>query len=448
MLRKADNELLCRVGPGTPMGELMRQYWLPAARSDEVVADGRPLRVRLLGESLVMFRDSSGRVGLMHHLCPHRRASLFYGRNEEDGLRCIYHGWKFDVEGRCVDMPSEPPESDFKRKIRARAYPCVERGGVVWTYMGPHEEPPPLPDLEGNMDPESRVWTMIRDCNWMQALEGDIDTAHFGFLHVGHLKPEDAADDHNFMAYMLRDRSPRYATIDTEYGTCYGAYRPAMEGRRYWRIGHFMFPFYTLIPSGAIVINRRVRAWVPMDDEHTLFFQMTAPEGAHKYGWGEEVADQSRRPPRGAREFLPDTGDWYGRSRPLASLANDHLRDYDLQRSGRSFTGLPSVALEDQAVTESMGPLLDRDEEHLGSSDAMVIRTRRRLINAAKAFRDKGVVPPGVNEPAVYGQRGGGLFLPEDADWWESTKELRRAFVEHSEELMLETVGQAPTGRP
>jgi phenylpropionate dioxygenase-like ring-hydroxylating dioxygenase large terminal subunit len=196
MLSKQDNDLLCRVGPGTPMGNLMRQYWLPAARSDELPApDCPPLRVKLLGEELIGFRTTSGAVGLMQNACPHRGASMFFGRNEEEGLRCVYHGWKFDVSGACVDMPSEPAESNFKNKVRAKAYPCVERGGIIWTYMGPRETPPELPHLEANMVEGSKVSTVLRACNWMQALEGDIDTVHFAFLHYGHLKLEDTYEE-------------------------------------------------------------------------------------------------------------------------------------------------------------------------------------------------------------------------------------------------------------
>src|SRR5712692_5046586 len=191
MLSKEVNELLCRVGPGTPMGDLMRYYWIPGALSSELPeADGRPVRFRLLGENLIAFRASSGRVGVLPNNCPHRGASLFFGRNEEDGLRCVYHGWKFDVTGRCVDMPNEPPESNFKDKVRAWAYPCVERNGIIWTYMGPRETPPPLPDLLPNLDPNCRAGKRLQRCSYMQALEGDIDTVHKGFLHAGHARLE------------------------------------------------------------------------------------------------------------------------------------------------------------------------------------------------------------------------------------------------------------------
>src|SRR3984893_3224946 len=190
MLSQEENELITRVGPGTPMGELFREYWLPAMLSEELpAADSDPLRVLMLGEQLIAFRDSKGQIGLLANNCPHRGASLFFGRNEEAGLRCVYHGWKFDTAGNCIDMPNEPAESDFKTKVKAEAYPTRERGGIVWISMGTRSEAdlPPLPDLEGNMLPyeQGGIGIFQRECNWMQALEGDIDTAHVGFLHQG-----------------------------------------------------------------------------------------------------------------------------------------------------------------------------------------------------------------------------------------------------------------------
>src|SRR5579872_957641 len=190
MLAAADNEYLCRVGPGTPMGNVFRQYWLPAIRSDELPApDCPPLRVKLLGEELIGYRTTSGAVGLMQNSCPHRGASMFFGRNEEEGLRCVYHGWKFDVAGNCVDMPSEPAESNFRAKVHARAYPTHERNGVIWAYMGQRaaDNLPPLPDMEANLlsiEPE-RISILHRYCNWMQGLEGELDTIHAAFLHWG-----------------------------------------------------------------------------------------------------------------------------------------------------------------------------------------------------------------------------------------------------------------------
>ena len=188
MLSLEDNELMCRVGPGTPMGNYIRQYWIPSTVPSSLLAapDCPPLRVRLLGENLIAFRTTSGSVGMVANACPHRGASLFFGRNEEEGLRCVYHGWKFDVDGNCVDMPSEPAESNFRSKVKATAYPCREVNGMVWTYMGPREVPPPLPEFEYNTAPEEMVQHprfVFYDCNWMQSMEGDIDSSHIDYLH-------------------------------------------------------------------------------------------------------------------------------------------------------------------------------------------------------------------------------------------------------------------------
>src|SRR5579884_3264265 len=188
MLSRADNERLTRVGPGTPMGELMRRYWIPVEFSHQLPKpDGPPLRVRLLCEDLVLFRDTQGRIGLLDERCPHRTASLFFGRNEECGLRCVYHGWKFDIEGNCTDLPSEPWDKDFKRKIKITAYPCIERGGLVWAYMGPPEHKPPFPEIEWTLVPASHryVTRHVQECNWLQALEGGFDVSHLSFLHQG-----------------------------------------------------------------------------------------------------------------------------------------------------------------------------------------------------------------------------------------------------------------------
>src|SRR6516164_9841815 len=191
MLSKENTEMLTRVGPGTVMGDLMRQYWLPCVYSWELTPDGDPRRVRMLGEDLIAFRNSNGTPGFIQNNCPHRGASLFFGRNEEAGIRCVYHGWKFDVEGRCIDMPNEPAESDFKSKVKAVAYPTRERNGIVWAYLGPRKEPPRLPDLEANALDGSTATAFQLECNWLQILEGDIDTTHVGFLHYGGFTPEE-----------------------------------------------------------------------------------------------------------------------------------------------------------------------------------------------------------------------------------------------------------------
>ncbi|HLZ27289.1 MAG TPA: Rieske 2Fe-2S domain-containing protein [Chloroflexota bacterium] len=429
MLSQQDNELVTRVGPGTPMGNLMRQYWVPTMLSSELPApDCDPVRVLLLGEQLIAFRDSNGKVGLLANNCPHRGASLFFGRNEEAGIRCVYHGWKFDVSGTCVDMPNEPAESDFRTKVRAVGYPCQERGGIVWSYLGPRSSPPPLPDLEPNMLPDDQVvlTAIQRDCNWLQGLEGDIDTSHLGFLHLGAIDPENTKPG-TFQHYTVKDRAPRYSVVDTEYGAMYGAYRPADAGRLYWRIAQFLFPFYAMIPTGVLGLQVLARAWVPMDDEHMLFFSMGSRPSVATITAVNAPATRNRA----GEDLLPNRTDWNGRFRLAANAGNDYKIDRGRQRRREDYTGIPGIHTQDQAITESMGPILDRSTERLGTSDVMVIRVRRRLMEAARALAERDLTPPGVDRPDVYRVRSGGAILPESADWLEATAELRQAFVEH-----------------
>ena len=425
MLTRDDNELLCRVGPGTPMGTLMRQYWIPAAVSTELPEpDGAPLRVKLLGEELIAYRTTSGAVGLMGSACPHRGASMFFGRNEEDGLRCVYHGWKFDTSGACIDMPNEPAESNFKHKIRATAYPCVERGGLIWTYMGPDAAPPPMPDIEPNMLPEGErsLNVFIRDCNYMQALEGDIDTTHVGFLHSGYVDTS-KVPPHTFAAYSLAEKALRYEVADSDAGVMYGAFRPAEDDSYYWRIAQFLFPFYTLTPTGVLGMEVRVRAWVPLDDSHTMAIGMGRAVRNRQSLTGEASIQL---------ETHPNSTDWYGRFRYVADRSNDYQIDRERQRTV-SYSGIKGITMQDQAVTESMGHIYQRTNERLGTSDLMIIRTRRRLIEAAKALRDTGATPPGADKPAAYATRSGGVVLPRTANWIEATEDLRKGFVEHPE---------------
>jgi phenylpropionate dioxygenase-like ring-hydroxylating dioxygenase large terminal subunit len=242
-------DLITRSGPGTPMGELMRQYWIPALMSRELEPDGPPVRVLLLGEKLIAFRDSSGRVGVMDHRCPHRCASLFYGRNEEDGIRCVYHGWKYDVEGNCIDQANVPPHQVFKDKVRAKAYLARERNDVVWIYMGDREHAPDLPPFEACLHPRERgagIRFVQRRCNWLQAVEGDLDTSHVGLLHFGAAKP--AAATEASRKDIILNRAPEYRITETPHGLTYGAYRPSatVEGGTYWRVAHFLFPFWIM----------------------------------------------------------------------------------------------------------------------------------------------------------------------------------------------------------
>ena len=428
MLSREENDQLCRVGPGTLMGNLMREYWIPAAVSSELAApDSDPLRVMLLGEQLIAFRDSSGQVGLIQNNCPHRGASLFFGRNEEGGLRCVYHGWKFSADGSCVDMPNEPAESDFRQKVKAVGYPTQERNGIIWAYMGSRTTPPPLPSFEGNMLPEGewQITAIQRECNWFQGLEGDIDTSHFSFLHAGSMDVS-TQQPGTFSYYMLMDRAPRYSVIDTDFGTMYGAYRDTDDGRRYWRVANFLFPFWTMPPQGVLGHKVTARGWVPMDDTHTMFYMA-----------GPKLRPRTPAPGAGlGNRLMTNTTDWFGRFRMFANASNDYQIDRAKQRRNTSmddFTGITGIHLQDQAITESEGPLYDRSTEHLASSDMMIIRVRRRLLLAAQALADQGLVPPGVDDPDVFAARAGGVFLPRDADWLEATQSLRQGFSKHPE---------------
>lgn len=438
MLSKEDNELITRTGPGTPMGNVFREYWLPAMLSRELPSpDCDPVRVMLLGEKLIAFRDSDGKVGLLQNHCPHRGASLFFGRNEEAGLRCVYHGWKFAADGTCVDMPNEPAESDFKSKVKAGAYPCVERGGVVWTYMGPRSVPPPLPDFEPNMMPNSAdtVWVTQHECNWLQVLEGDIDTIHINFLHGGSRKDG-------------RQRTAEFLAVDTDAGAMYTAYKPFGADEVNYRIGHFLLPCFTMAPPGRLGIRIAGIVRVPMDDEHTLSFGMSPNAGQGEQG--QVAAAEARRTNSfgsngTGNPVQPPTTDWYGRFRAVANMRNDFLIDREVQRrneGGAGYTGIQGIGVQDMAVTTSMGPIYDRTQERLGTTDTMIIKVRRRLISVARALAEQGMTPPGVDNPEWFAVRAGWVNLPRDAHWLNDTVELRKAFVDHPE---LADALQAPS---
>ena len=278
------------------------------------------------------------------------------------------------------------------------------------------------------MLPDAQADAVLRECNWLQALEGDIDTSHFSFLHFGHAEPESARPG-TFQYFQLKHRSPRYSVLDTEYGATYGAYRPAEPGTLYWRIAHFLFPCYTMIPTGVLGDQILVRAWVPLDDDHTMFFSMRpAPEAESRFSV-EAQLNQSRNVVYSS--MLPNTSDWYGRFRLGSCAANDYEIDRDAQRRNEDYTGIAGIHTQDQAITESMGTIYDRTQEHLGSSDTMVIRVRRRLMDAARALAETGALPRSIDHPEVYRQRSGGVILAEDADWIKDTEALRQAYVSH-----------------
>jgi nitrite reductase/ring-hydroxylating ferredoxin subunit len=413
------------------MGEVIRRYWLPTVLSKDLpTIDSNPVRVRLMGEDLIAYRDTGGRVGLLGDHCPHRGASLFFGRNEEAGLRCVYHGWKFDVSGACVDMPNEPPESNFKDKIHHTAYPCAEWGDVVWTYMGPRATPPGLPRLEWAAMPAAHrrfPWRAIRQCNWVQAMEGDLDTSHPYFLHA-RLKPE---DDRAYGLYHP-DHAPKLYVLDSDVGVMYASRRQESESTYYWRVTQYLMPNITMFPADA---NQVVpgHMWVPMDDENTLIWcfawsptrPFTPTEMAGDSLSGEK--NELWRPNNGPGELLPyQAGRPYASSWPLADGSNDYLIDRQVQRE-RNFTGIPFIPLQDDAVTTSMGAITDRSAEHLGTADAMIIRVRRRLLSAMRSLEDEGTTPPGVDKPELYRRRSSSTTLPMDADWVEALRDWHEA---------------------
>jgi phthalate 4,5-dioxygenase len=424
---------LTRVGPGTVMGQLMREYWIPALMSSELARDGVPLRLMLLGEKLIAFRDSTGRVGVMDHRCPHRGASLFLGRNEEDGIRCIYHGWKFDVSGTCLDMPNVLPSQDFKHKVTAKAYCTVERAGMVWVYMGSRAKAPPLPAFEILDVPNDEVGVILiqRDCNYLQALEGDIDTSHFGFLHAGHIDPDDLSEDDQ-IRHTVTIRAPEYHIADTSWGTTYAGYRAAGLGRTSWRFGNFLFPFWTQVPNGEFGRHVQVRGWVPLDDEHTMYCTLWWKRGvsamtqqAPAFKDGAPIGGLGQR-----NDFLPNTTDWLGRWRLAANASNDWHIDRAAQHNNVIYSGIESIYLQDQAVAESMGAILDHTLEHVAPSDQMITRTRRRLLMAARALRDNALPPPGVENIEVFRGARGGYFVSDDSSGWQDayTEQLALAW--------------------
>jgi phthalate 4,5-dioxygenase len=416
---------LTRIGQGTLMGSLMREYWLPALLSSEVTAGGGPVRLALLGERLIAFRDAAGRVGIMDHRCPHRCASLFYGRNEGDGIVCVYHGWKFSADGRCLSQPNLPAHQQFRDKVHARSYQVVERAGLIWVYMGTRKSPPPMPAIEATLLPESELSIMLcqRECNWLQALEGDIDTSHFSWLHVGSVKPEQVQED-NWVKFQVVNRAPDYHVTDTDWGTMYCATRAASNGSTYWRFAHFGFPFWTWVPQGPFVDRVAARAWVPMDDTHTMFISLTWK----KHTGTKPLANGLPIPGATPRiEFLPNSTDWFGRWRPVQNGGNDYLIDRAAQQSDEIYTGIAGIHMQDQAITESMGEIVDHSLEHLAPSDQMITRTRRRLLMAARALRNQGTVPPAVDDPGLYMKIRSGECILAETGWQAAYDDSMRA---------------------
>jgi phenylpropionate dioxygenase-like ring-hydroxylating dioxygenase large terminal subunit len=425
MLSREQNELLTHVGPGTAMGRTLRSYWMPALLSAELPApDCDPVRVRLLGEKLVAFRDSNGQIGLLDELCPHRLASLYFGRNEECGLRCIYHGWKFDVSGQCTEMMNEPPENDFSHKVHATAYPTVELGGVVWAYLGPPERTPPLPRFAWTQAPEARrhVTKVIQECNWLQGLEGGIDTSHAPILHRlisetstrGGFKPSNP---------FVRGKAPQLVVDLTDYGYQYAGLRPLGETEMHIRTYQFILPFHQIRPSkseSGLALDAG-HCWVPMDDGTTMVFNWSyCPDG--------DLSEEDRMERSlGNGPLHVDQATF----RPHANRANNYGLDRTVQRT-ESFSGIDGINAQDRAIQESMGRIVDRTKEHLGPADKAIIQARKLLQNAVTAVLS-GDAPAGTGT-SYYRLRAHEAILPRGADW------RREMTPEMSREAILQTV--------
>jgi phenylpropionate dioxygenase-like ring-hydroxylating dioxygenase large terminal subunit len=409
MLSREDNALLTRVERGTPMGTTMRRYWIPALLARELPEpDGAPVRVRLLGEDLIAFRDTTGHVGLLDEFCPHRRASLFFGRNEECGLRCVYHGWKFDVDGRCLDMMNEPPDMQFKDKIFIAAYPTVEYGGVVWAYMGPPERKPAEPAFAWTRVPATHVTVskVIQESNWLQGLEGGIDTSHAPILHrlltTDTTRPGFKPDNP-----FVRGKAPKLEVDLTDYGYRYAGVRPLDEASFHVRTYHFILPFHQIRPSrsegGVPLVAGHM--WVPIDDENTMV-----------YNWEYSTTDApltaedrlERRLGNGPLDVDQTT------FRSKRNRQNNYLLDRQVQKT-ESFTGIDGINVQDRAIQEGMGRIVDRSREHLGPADRAIIQARRLLLEAVRAVAEGGT-PRGI-EPTYTTLAANEAVLPRDVDW-------------------------------
>ena len=387
MLNREHNQLATQTDPGTPMGELFRRYWIPAMLAEELPEkECTPVRVKLLSERLLAWRDTQGRYALHDEFCAHRGVSLWFGRNEENGLRCAYHGWKYDHTGQCIEVPSEPVESGFCRKIKLQSYPLVERGGILWAYMGPAEQQPPLPEFEWATVPPAHRYLSKRwqECNYLQAMEGGIDSSHVSFLHSGELHSDPLHRGTKGAQYQ-RDRAPKFEVVESAGGLQIGARRNAEEGHHYWRITQWIMPWYTMVPPyGDNALN--AHAWVPIDEENcftwTFTYHPTRPLSAMeldvmRQGGGIHV------------QLIPGT------FRPVINKDNDYRIDRAAQKSGRTYSGVAGIAMQDASVQESMGPVQDRTKENLVSTDNAIIMARHRLRRAALALRE-GVAPPGL----------------------------------------------------
>ena len=405
MLSVAENRLLTETGPRTLTGDLFRRYWLPALQSDEIPdADGTPARVQILGEDLVAFRDTSGRVGLLNGSCAHRGASLVLGRNEEGGLRCLYHGWKYDTDGRCMETPAEPPQSTFKDKVRMTAYPVHEAGGVIWAYMGPREKQPPFPDFLWTRLPESHRTAnkVLEECNYFQGVEGGVDGIHSSYLHRGLTEEFSAWGLARSSA--LKAVGSEHLEIDlTTYGYRIGAIQEAGEGQRV-RVTQFVMPCFTYVPEqrhGNILFH----AWVPRDDESCWTWDI----------WFNVENELD------AAEHLDRRGMYVDANfRKARNKDNNWQQDREIMRT-KSYSGIYGIMAQDHAIQESMGLTADRSIEQLATTDLGVIALRRVLLDSLSVLsegQDPPSLAPGLRLDRLCSEN---IEIPAGQTWREAS---------------------------
>ena len=414
MLRPEDNEKLTRVGPGTPGGELMRRYWQPILLSSELPEpDGAPVRVRLLCEDLVAFRDSEGSVGLVDAYCPHRRAPMFFGRNEECGLRCVYHGWKFDRDGNCTDMPSESEGTPLQARVKIKSYPTFEKAGVVFAYMGPADRKPPPPDYEWMRAPDTHrfVSKTYEACNYLQALEGGLDTAHSSFAHNN--------DIGNRNMPRNRDTAPRLDVELTDYGYRYISERSGDGGRNYIRVYQYIMPAQQVRGSVIAIEGGRAKyprfdghLWTPIDDESCFVFNTMYSYDADTPLPRDVVMNWESRAGRGPEHHIP------GSFRLKANASNDYFIDRQMQKA-KTFTGIAGVNTQDYALQEGMGAIVGRSKENLGTSDKAIVAMRRLMLRSIDGL-ERGEDPPGADPASHRNVRPHDNYLEAGADWRDS----------------------------
>jgi phthalate 4,5-dioxygenase len=426
MLSHEDNEILTRVGPGTPMGELFRRFWIPVLLAHEIPApDCPPRRVRILGEDLIAFRDSEGTPGLVDAYCPHRGAPMFFGRNEDSGIRCVYHGWKFDVSGQCVELPNVPEGEEFRERVTIAAYPCVDRAGLIWAYLGPVDKQPPFVEYEWLDLPETHryVSKFVVNCNYFQALEGDFDPSHASFLHTTLDGNRSNKATQVFQRDSFFDKMPRYVEIeDTDYGLVTFSRAVLQDGNQFIGCTHFMMPTYStagIATPGVFSSNMRI----PIDDENEVHFRLRWSDQPLPDVELYEIKYGGYTYP----EMIPGT--WT----PKANKSNDYLVDRIAQKN-ISYTGIGPFPIQDLAMVEDQrGPRMDRQLEKLVSSDEGIIRVRRRLIEAARALMN-GIEPEAPRKPGAFRVRSARVSFKADLPVSEAVAEIRRrAFINQRE---------------